>query len=45
MRYAHLSPAHLSAAVDRLDGLIAPSKPVAQPTEQHKVLKSAASVA
>jgi hypothetical protein len=26
LRYAHLSPAHLRAAVDRLDGLTIPAK-------------------
>jgi len=28
MRYAHLSPAHLRGAVDRLDGLTAPASEI-----------------
>ncbi len=43
LRYAHLSPAHLRGAVDRLDGLT----PVAGPdghTDGHNVLESAAPV-
>jgi integrase len=46
MRYAHLSPEHLRAAVARLDGLT--SKPAEAPTaahEQHKVVKSPAQFA
>ena len=40
MRYAHLSPEHLRAAVARLDGLT-PTTPEASPAahEQHKVVK------
>jgi len=46
MRYAHLSPAHLRATVDRLDGITpAPSAAPVQHTAQRKVLKSAPSVA
>ena len=46
MRYAHLSPAHLRATVDRLDGLTtAALAPAAQHKDQHKVLNSGVGVA
>lgn len=47
MRYAHLSPAHLRATVDRLDGLTTPAVEAAavQHTDQHKVLESNGTVA
>ena len=37
LRYAHLSPSHLRAAVDRLDGLT----PAAGPARAHEMAQSA----
>jgi integrase len=40
MRYAHLAPEHLRAAVSRLEGLTAPSPPKFQRKPQRKSLSS-----
>jgi hypothetical protein len=35
LRYAHLSPAHLRGAVERLEGLTSAATPAVQHTNQH----------